>query len=121
MSAPAALSRGLITGSAGSPWQQIRAEPLRAICFQRAKSELIQLCIAEKQRHLIPLEEAVCHMEKVVGLFLSHLSGFAARYGGRDLAARRVIDQAVYDLRLEISQAATKLADQRGELLDDDA
>jgi hypothetical protein len=94
---------------------------LRAICFQRAKSELIQLCIAEKQRHLIPLEEAVCHMEKVVGLFLSHLSGFAAQYGGRDLAARRVIDQAVYDLRLEISQAATKLADQRGELLDDDA
>jgi hypothetical protein len=90
--------------------------------FQRAKSELIRLRIAEKQRHLIPLEEAVGHMDEVVGLFLSRLSGFAARCGGRDLAARRVIDQAVYDLRLEISQAATKLADQRGEPpLDDGA
>jgi hypothetical protein len=83
--------------------------------FQRAKSELIRLRIAEKQRHLIPLEEAVGHMDEVVGLFLSRLSGFAARCGGRDLATRRAIDQAVYDLRLEISEAATKLADQRGE------
>lgn len=88
--------------------------------FQRAKSELIRLRIAEKQRHLIPVDEAVGHMDEVVGLFLSRLSGFAARCGGRDLAVRRVIDQAVYDLRLEISQAATKLADQRGEPLDDD-
>ena len=53
-------------------------------------------------------------MDEVVGLFISRLSGFAARCGGRDLAARRAIDQAVYDLRLEISEAA-KLADQRGE------
>ena len=83
--------------------------------LQRAKSELIRLRIAEKQRHLIPLEEAVGHMDEVVGLFISRLSGFAARCGGRDLAARRAIEQAVYDLRLEISEAATKLADQRGE------
>jgi hypothetical protein len=61
-------------------------------------------------------------MDDVVGLFVSRLSGFAARRGGRDLAARRAIDQAVYDLRLEIYEAATKLADQRGEPpLDDDA
>ena len=46
--------------------------------FQRAKSELIRLRIAEKQRHLIPLDEAVGHMDEVVGLFLSRLSGFAA-------------------------------------------
>ena len=61
-------------------------------------------------------------MDEVVGLFVSRLSGFAARCGRRDLAARRAIDQAVNDLRLEISEAATKLADQRGEPpLDDDA
>jgi len=46
--------------------------------FQRAKSELIRLRIAEKQRHLIPLAEAVGHMDEVVGLCLSRLSGFAA-------------------------------------------
>jgi len=61
-------------------------------------------------------------MDEMVGLFISRLSGFAARCGGRDLAARRAIDQAVYDLRLEISEAATQLADQRGEPpLDDGA
>ena len=69
--------------------------------FQLAKAELIRLRIAEKQRHLIPLEEAVGQVEEMVGLFLSRLSGFAARCGGRDLATRLAIDQAVYDLRLE--------------------
>jgi hypothetical protein len=54
-------------------------------------------------------------MDEVVGPFLSGRSGFAARCGGRDLAARSAIDQAVYDLRVEISEAPTKLADQRGE------
>ena len=86
-----------------------------------AKAALLRLRIAEKKRELIPLEEAVRHMDEVVGLFISRLSGFAARCGGRDLAARRVIDQAVYDLRLEISEAATALANECGEPLDDEA
>lgn len=61
-------------------------------------------------------------MDEAVSLFISRLSGFAARSGGRDLAARRVIDHPVYNLRLEISHAATKLAHQRGEPpLDDNA
>ena len=50
-----------------------------------------------------PLEEAVGHMDEV--------SGFGAQCGGRDLAARRYRPN---DLRLEISEAATKLADQCG-------
>lgn len=54
-------------------------------------------------------------METLIGLFITRLSGFAARCGGRDLTARRAIDKAVYDLRLEISEACTKQADQRGE------
>ena len=57
--------------------------------FQQAKTELIRLRIAEKQRHLIPLEEAVGHMDELVGLFLTRLSGFAARCGSRDLTVRR--------------------------------
>jgi hypothetical protein len=60
-------------------------------------------------------------VEMLTGTFLTGLAGFAARCGGRDLAVRRAIDKAVYDLRLEISKAASKLADQRGEPpLDDD-
>ena len=38
-----------------------------------AKAALLRLRIAEKKRELIPLEEAVAHMEEVVGLFLSRL------------------------------------------------
>ena len=72
--------------------------------FQRAKSELMRLRIAEKKRELIPQEEAFGQMEEL-----------SARCGGRDLAARRAIDKAVYDLRVEIAEACTKLADQRGE------
>ena len=86
--------------------------------FQRAKSELIRLRIAEKKKVLIEAEEAYAEMERLVGMFLSGLSGFAARCGGRDLAVRRAIDQAVFDLRLEISEAASKLADEAGEPID---
>lgn len=67
---------------------------------------------------LIEAEEAYAEMERLVGMFLSGLSGFAARCGGRDLAVRRAIDQAVFDLRLEISEAASKLADEAGEPID---
>jgi hypothetical protein len=59
-------------------------------------------------------------MEQLVGLFLTGLSGLPARCGGRDLAVRRAIDKAVYDLRVEIAEACTKQADQRGEPLDDE-
>jgi hypothetical protein len=83
--------------------------------FQRAKAELIRIRIGEKKRDLIPFDEAIGQMEEMVGLFLSRLSGFPARCGGRDLTVRREIDRAVFDLRVEISEAASKLADQRGE------
>ena len=89
--------------------------------FQRAKSELIRLRIAEKQRELIPLEQATADMERLIGMFLTGLSGFAARCGDRDLAARRAIDQAVYDLRRELSEEFNKPADQRGGPLEGDA
>ena len=67
---------------------------------------------ASPEQKRMPVDEAVAHMDAMVGLFLTRLSGFAARCGGRDLAARRVIDRAVFDLRVEISEAAAKMADQ---------
>jgi hypothetical protein len=51
--------------------------------FQRAKSELIRLRIAEKQRNLIPLDEAVAHLDEVVGL-----SGFARGKVRKALASK---------------------------------
>ena len=67
---------------------------------------MLRLRVAWMQKRLMPVDEAVAHIDAMVGLFLTRLSGFAARCGGRDLAARRVIDKAVYDLRTEISEAA---------------
>ena len=54
-------------------------------------------------------------MEKLIGMFLTGLSSMPARCGGRDLAVRRSIDKAIFDLRTELAEACTKLADQRGE------
>jgi hypothetical protein len=89
--------------------------------FQRAKAELIRIRIAEKKRELIPREEAAGDMEELIGLFLTGLGGLAARCGGRDLVVRRAIDKAVHDLRVELSETCTRLADERGEPpLDDD-
>ena len=89
--------------------------------FTAAKAELIRIRIAEKKRALIPVDEATSNMEQLIGLFLTGLSGLSARCGGRDLAARRAIDKAVFDLRVELSEACPKLADERREPLDDDA
>jgi hypothetical protein len=77
-----------------------------------AKAGLLRLRVARMQKRLMPVDEAVAQMDAMVGLFLTRLSGFAARCGGRDLAARRAIDRAVFDLRVEISEAAAKMADQ---------
>jgi hypothetical protein len=84
--------------------------------FQRAKCELIRLRIAEKQRELIPLEEAaVGHMDRVVGLFITRLSVFAPRCGGRDLAARRSeslrrLCTTIFSVAIDNSSAAAMMA-----------
>ena len=70
---------------------------------------------AEKKRDLIPLDEAISTTDEVVGLMLTHMSGMAARCSGHDLQLRRRIEQVVYETRVAMSEAASKLADQRGE------
>ena len=83
--------------------------------FQRAKAELIRLRIAEKQRALIPLAEAIETTDKIIGIVLVHMGSMPARIAGQDLAARRKIEKIIFEVRTEISEAASKLADQRGE------
>ena len=86
--------------------------------FTAAKAELIRIRIQEKQRSLIPADKAASRMEQMIGLFLTGLSGFGAKCG-RDLATRRAIDKAVFDLRVQIAEAANKLADEAGEPLNE--
>jgi hypothetical protein len=83
--------------------------------FQRAKTELLRIRIAEKHKTLMLASEHEAFVEMLTGMFLTGLSGFAARCGGRDLAVRREIDRAVFDLRKEISETASRMADQAGE------
>jgi hypothetical protein len=79
--------------------------------------------LPKRKRSLIPAEEAYAQIDAMCGLFLTGLSGFAARCAGRDMTTRRMIDKAVFDLRTEISEAATALADKVAEpaALDDAA
>jgi hypothetical protein len=99
--------------------QAQRQCPLLSV--QQAKTALIRLRIEEKQRVLMPVIEHDALVERLVGLFLSGLSGFGAKCGGRDMATRRAIDQAVFDLRVQIAEAANMLADETGEPPLDDA
>ncbi len=60
---------------------------------------MLQTRLMERKRDLIPREEATSDMEELIGLLLTGLSSMPVRCGGRDLAVRRSIDKAVYDLR----------------------
>jgi hypothetical protein len=59
----------------------------------------------------MPAEEAAHRMMTLYGTFIAGISSFPVKIGGRDLGLRRVIDKAVYDLRVEIAGALNKLAD----------
>jgi hypothetical protein len=66
--------------------------------FQRAKSELIRRRIAEKQRKLISLDEAISTTDEMIGLVLTHMSGMAARCAGPDRVHRPEADEAASPL-----------------------
>ena len=80
----------------------------------KVKTEMLQTRLMEKKRDLIPREEAASDMEELIGLLLTGLGSMPARCGGRDLAVRRKIDKAVFDLRTELAEVFSKLASERG-------
>ncbi len=80
--------------------------------FAMAKAELIQLRIQERKRILVSAEGVAHKMEIMLGVFLTALSTFGARVAGRDLVARRIIDQEVFNSRTEVSAIFSKLADE---------
>jgi hypothetical protein len=83
--------------------------------FQRAKSELIKLRIAERKRELMPTAEHNAFVDDLAGILLTKLGGLPARVAGADLAMRRKAEAVVFELRREIAEACNKLADERGE------
>lgn len=77
--------------------------------FTQAKADLIKIRIAEKQRDLIPYAEAEETGDKMIGIVLTKLSGLAARVGG-DQVQRRKTEQVVFEIRTEMSEAFTEMA-----------
>ena len=51
----------------------------------------------------------------MAGLMLTHLGSWPARIAGRDLALRRRADAVLRELRTEIAEACTKMADEANE------
>jgi hypothetical protein len=80
----------------------------------KVKTEMLQLRLMEKQRKLVRREDANELLDEICGVVLTHLSGMGARCS-RDLAVRRNIDAVVHQIRTEIAQACTRMADERGE------
>lgn len=85
----------------------------------KAKTELIRLRIEQRKRILVSREEANACIDHTVGLFLTKLSGLAARASG-DLTVRRAIEGVIYTIRQEIADECLSLADANGEALEED-
>jgi hypothetical protein len=83
--------------------------------FTQAKAELLQLRIGERKKELMMASECYGLLDEVHGLFMTHLSALPAKIGGRDLAMRRKVEAAIYDMRVELSNEAAKRANERGE------
>ena len=79
-----------------------------------AKAQMLQIKIMQQQRKLVLREDANALLDEVCGVVLTHLSGLGARCS-RDMVVRRNIDAVVMQIRREISEACSEMADERGE------
>ena len=80
----------------------------------KVKTEMLQMRLMEKRRELVRREDVNELTDTMAGVVLTHLSGMAARCS-RDLTVRREIDRVVYEVRTELAQVCTRMADERGE------
>ena len=83
--------------------------------FTQTKAELLQSEFAERKKELMMASECYGLLDEVHGLFMTHLSALPAKIGGRDLAMRRKVEAAIYDMRVELANEAIKRANKRGE------
>ena len=97
---------------AGASPVAAQARPMQA--HVTVKTEMLQLRLMEKRKELVKREDVDALVDAMAGTVLTHLSGMAARCS-RDLVVRRNIDAVVTQIRREISEACSKMADERGE------
>src|SRR6266404_7737172 len=114
----------------GFPLDQSRVDYLRYLRRERqqspraaadaehaaAKAALLRLRIEEKQRKLVRRTDVDALIDGIAGTVLTHLSSLPARCAPRgDLAICRSIERVVFEVRTEIAEQCTKIADERGE------
>lgn len=80
-----------------------------------AKTQLLRIRIEEKQRTLVRRDQHEAMLDKLAGLMLTHLGSWPARVAGRDLVLRRRAEALLREIRTEIAEACTILADEAGE------
>ena len=80
------------------------------------KAELVRIRIAQARRELVKRTDVNELLDSIAAITLTHLSGMSARCAPPgDVVTRRNIDAVVYQIRREISLAASAMADERGE------
>ncbi len=80
----------------------------------KVKTEMLQLQLMEKKRELVRRVDVDELIDGIAGVVLTHLSGMSARCS-RDMQVRRNIDAVVTQIRREIAEACSKVADERNE------
>ena len=81
-----------------------------------AKAALVRIKIMEEQRELVRRTDVDELLDQIGGVMLTALSSLPARCAPRgDLVMRRAIERVVFEVRSEISEACSKMADKCGE------
>jgi hypothetical protein len=82
----------------------------------KVKTEMLQLRLMEKRKELVRRADVDALIDGIAGVTLTALSSLPARCAPRgDLAIRRSIERVVFEVRTEIAEQCTKIADERGE------
>ena len=76
---------------------------------------MLQLRLMQARRELVSREAHEAMIDQMAGLVLTKLGGWPARLAGTDLGLRRRAEAVLRELRTEIAEACTKLADEQGE------
>ena len=78
--------------------------------FQKAKTELIRLRIAQKQGELVTVASMLETIDEICGVTNTHVWTLGARVASRDLTLRRRIDAEVRRVMTEIAKVAERRA-----------
>jgi hypothetical protein len=81
----------------------------------KAKTEMLQLRLMLARRELVSREAHEAMIDQMVGLVLTKLGGWPARIASADLGLRRRAEAVLRELRTEIAEACTNLADEQAE------